>query len=574
MFIVLLLGLLIGLLDAFGLTMFLPLLELADGNAQANGENMGGLDFIVEFLNNSGIDLTLFVALLILSIFFVFKGVATYFSEGYKVKSVQYFMSTLRLKLTDLFTRYSFKSFVSADMGRIQNSFTTEVWRVAGAYSAYSKGIQEIIMTLVYMFFVFLIDWKFALLVCVGGGLTNFIYSSIYKKTAKESTQLTQHNSNYHKGMIQFVNNFKYLKATGLLNKYSDKLKKDIEVIEGANRKIGFLNALVMGIREPILIVIVCIVISIQVYVLEGNLATILMSLLLFYRALTQLLNFQTSYNTFLSNSGSLSNVTKFEEELLEAEEKVDGVEFKVFQNEIQLRNVFFGYTKGDDILKDISLSFKRQKTYAFVGESGSGKTTLVNLISGLLPISAGSLKVDGVDIAQINKASFQKRIGYIAQEPVVFNDTIFNNVTFWDEPTDENLTRFNHAIRQASIYEFVNSLTEKENTLLGNNGVNLSGGQKQRISIARELYKEIDILILDEATSALDSETEKEIQYNIEKLRGEYTILIIAHRLSTIRNVDEVFLMNKGRLEGQGSFDKLIHTSERFKRMVELQEI
>ena len=169
---------------------------------------------------------------------------------------------------------------------------------------------------------------------------------------------------------------------------------------------------------------------------------------------------------------------------------------------------------------------------------------------------------------------SYQKRIGYIAQEPVVFSDTIFNNITFWDSPNEENIKRFQKAIEQASIKKFIEELPEKENTLLGNNGINLSGGQKQRISIARELYKEIDILILDEATSALDSETEREIQENIDKLKGNYTIVIIAHRLSTIKSADVICLMDQGRLSDQGNFDELIIKSDKFKRMVELQEI
>src|SRR5690606_15650521 len=121
---------------------------------------------------------------------------------------------------------------------------------------------------------------------------------------------------------------------------------------------------------------------------------------------------------------------------------------------------------------------------------------------------------------------------------------------------------------------DFIEELELQANTLLGNNGINLSGGQKQRISRARELYKDIDILILDEATSALDSETEKEIQTNIDALKGQYTILIIAHRLSTIKNVDIIYLMDKGKIIGQGTFEQLAENSERFRKMVELQEI
>ncbi|RZK25747.1 MAG: ATP-binding cassette domain-containing protein, partial [Flavobacterium sp.] len=123
-------------------------------------------------------------------------------------------------------------------------------------------------------------------------------------------------------------------------------------------------------------------------------------------------------------------------------------------------------------------------------------------------------------------------------------------------------------------LTEFVQGLKNKEQTLLGNNGINLSGGQRQRISIARELYKEVEILILDEATSALDSETENEIQQNIEGLQGNYTLIIIAHRLATIKNADTIYLMDKGKITGQGNFEQLTQSSGRFKRMVELQEI
>jgi len=132
----------------------------------------------------------------------------------------------------------------------------------------------------------------------------------------------------------------------------------------------------------------------------------------------------------------------------------------------------------------------------------------------------------------------------------------------------------FEKALHQASIHEFVESLPEKGDTLLGNNGINLSGGQKQRISIARELYKNIDILILDEATSALDSENERNIQENIENLQGVYTILIIAHRLSTVKNADVVYLMEQGKIIDSGNFSELFNKSYKFKKMVEVQEI
>ena len=198
----------------------------------------------------------------------------------------------------------------------------------------------------------------------------------------------------------------------------------------------------------------------------------------------------------------------------------------------------------------------------------------MVNLVSGLLKPNAGAVLIDGISHEELNVLSFQSRVGYISQDAVMFNDTIFNNVTFWAAPTEANLARFWDSISKAALTDFIGTLPEQDQTLLGNNGINLSGGQKQRISIARELYKDIDILILDEATSALDSETEREIQENIDALKGTYTILIIAHRLATIKKADVIYLMDKGAIVDKGNFEQLIGSSHRFRRMVELQEI
>ena len=159
-----------------------------------------------------------------------------------------------------------------------------------------------------------------------------------------------------------------------------------------------------------------------------------------------------------------------------------------------------------------------------------------------------GKVLIDGIALTQYNLDSYRSKIGYISQDSVIFNDDLYNNITFWAEPTPENEKRFWEVIKMASLEEFVKNQPDKEKTRLGDNGILISGGQKQRISIAREMYKKVEILILDEATSALDSETEHIIQENIENLHGQYTMIVIAHRLSTIRNVDTIYLLDKGK--------------------------
>jgi subfamily B ATP-binding cassette protein MsbA len=155
-----------------------------------------------------------------------------------------------------------------------------------------------------------------------------------------------------------------------------------------------------------------------------------------------------------------------------------------------------------------------------------------------------------------------------------VFNDTLFNNVTFWDEKNEYNVKRFNEAIKKVDLEAFMQRSENGADTILGDSGVVMSGGQRQRLSIARELYKNIEILILDEATSALDSQTEKFIQESIENLKGQLTIIIIAHRLSTIKHADTIVLLKDGVVEASGNYKELLQKSATFAQMVALQEL
>jgi subfamily B ATP-binding cassette protein MsbA len=154
----------------------------------------------------------------------------------------------------------------------------------------------------------------------------------------------------------------------------------------------------------------------------------------------------------------------------------------------------------------------------------------------------------------------------------VIFNDTVFNNVTLWDEPSEANRRKCIEALKKAALWNFINDKPDKLDTVLGNNGINISGGQKQRVNIARELYKDVEVLILDEATSALDTETEILIQDSLESMQGSTTLVIIAHRLSTVKSADRILLMENGRLVESGSFDELMDGSGKFRKMVEIQ--
>lgn len=572
-FILVLLSIFVGLLDGLGLTMFLPLLHMVNDSSEVDENSLGNLQFLIVFLENIGVSLTLFSILSIMALFFFAKGIVQYLAGVYRVNIQEWFIRNLRVRNIKNLNNLAYKYFVISDIGRIQNTLTGEIDRVAAAYFNYTKAFESLVLVAVYMGFAFYIDVQFALLVTVGGVLTNFLYKNLYKKTKGLSRELTQENNIFQSLIIQNVGNYKYLKATGSLNNYGKKLRESVLKIRDSKRRIGKIDALLTAGREPILIIVVVAVIYIQTALFGSALGPILMSLLFFYRALNYLIQMQLRWNKFLSVSGSLENIKEFEKELKANKQSTGSIEITEPVQNLALNNVYFYYDKTA-VLKDINLKIDQHETIAFVGESGSGKTTLVNIIAGLLPVMKGNYAINSYNSQDLSMSSFQEKIGYITQDPVIFGDSLFNNITFWGKKIEENIERFWKAVDQAAILNFVKDLPGQEETILGANGVNLSGGQRQRISIARELYKKVEILILDEATSALDSETEKAIQNNIESLKGNYTILIVAHRIATIKNADRIVVMKEGKVTDVGSFDELVETSTYFSKLVALQEI
>ena len=563
----------VGLMDGIGLALFMPLLQIASDPDNVNSENMGNLAFIVDGLKSVGLSLNLMVVLTTLLIVFLVKGVFKYLEAYYKVLLRMLFIRKLRYRMIDGLANMRYQAFVNSDAGRIQNSLGGEAGKVVQAFTAYTGTIQAILLLGVYMFMAFLSNAQFAVMIIIGGFLTNLVYSKIYKLTKKLSKDIVKVGHRFQGLLIQSVHYFKYLKATSAIKGYAKRLKINVNEIEQIQKRMGILGAILTATREPLIMVVVVITILVQVNFLGANLGSIILSLLFFYRSLTSLMTVQTTWNIFLNHSGSIENAKDFMEglELNREVKKINKV--NGFGEHLIFDKVSFQYLDKINVLSNINLEIKKNETIAFIGESGSGKTTLMNMVVGLLDSYNGNIKVDNTNYKEIDLGGLQHKVGYITQEPVIFSDSLYNNISFWAEDTAENRKRFEEVLHKAAIYDFVQGLPEKENSFLGDNGIQISGGQKQRISIARELYKDVELLLLDEATSALDSQTERTIQENIEALKGRYTIIIVAHRLSTVRNADRIVVLDKGKIEAIGSFDELAKTNKRFAKMVALQE-
>jgi len=249
--------------------------------------------------------------------------------------------------------------------------------------------------------------------------------------------------------------------------------------------------------------------------------------------------------------------VQNYEKEEEEQKEREDGSKKFAFNNKLRFKNVGFSYNNSRSVLKDVSFSIKKGEMIGLIGSSGAGKTTIVDLILRLFKPTGGEILVDGEDITSINIDAWRKRIGYVSQDIFLKNDTIANNIRFYDNSiAEEDMIR---AARMANIHEFIESCPDKFSTVLGDRGVMISAGQRQRIIIARILARKPEFLILDEATSALDNESEMQIQKVIGELKGKITVLVIAHRLSTIINSDRLLVLEDGKISEQGEPKELL---------------
>jgi ATP-binding cassette, subfamily B, bacterial PglK len=243
------------------------------------------------------------------------------------------------------------------------------------------------------------------------------------------------------------------------------------------------------------------------------------------------------------------------------------------FGREIELRRIVYNYEERTaPVIDGVGLSIMKNTTVGLVGETGSGKTTLVDIILGLLQPARGQMLVDGNPISHENLRAWQRNLGYVPQQIFLSDDTIARNIAFGVPESEINRARVEEVARIASIHEFVVSqLPQGYDTPVGERGVRLSGGQRQRIGIARALYHDPSVLIMDEATSALDGVTEDVIIEAIRALAHKKTIILIAHRLTTVEDCDRIYLLDKGRLLDQGSYDELLERSEPFRAMAKV---
>lgn len=563
-----------ALLEGVGILMLLPLLQSLDAEGAASGRFA---TWVTGFLGTLGVSGPVAVLALIAGVFVV-KGAVAFAAGGYGGYLRADLQRNLQGRLYDAYSKMSYSYYSARDTGYFFNLFS-QVFSFIGAFQSFSSMMVGAIKASVYLGMAILVAWRFGVAaIVVGLGLVllfrrlNLQVRSLSRESAEQMGALSG-------AFVQSIQAFKYLAATGTAEPLRRVAMGNVERAGELSARLNLVMAFAGAAREPIAMLVIISIVMIQLAVFQQPLAPIMVSILLFYRGVNAVLGLQNSWQNVLAQIGSVE-VVRDEFARLERESVPDGgKQIGALSDSIEFRDVSFSYdARVGDVLSQVSFVIPACTTVALVGASGAGKSTIIDLLTLLLAPRTGELLIDGVSAGSIDRASWRRQIGYVLQEAVIFDDSFANNICLWsgDPKTDpELMQRVRRAAQSAHLLEFIESLPDGFNSLVGDRGIRLSGGQRQRLFIARELFKEPRLLILDEATSSLDSEAERVIQQSIDELRGRMTVVIIAHRLATVRSADTVFVFDKGRLVEEGDYAALRDRADsRFSAMVAAQTL
>ena len=448
------------------------------------------------------------------------------------------------------------------------NNDTKEIVNV---FSNLGDGLIDVISNigvLIAIYFINKIMFAYFLLILLIIFILEHIRMKKYFELDKERRKLSEKNT----GLVsELIRGSRDIKSLNIENNFLKKAEKKLVESNNENYKMMKVNAKYTFLTG-----------SIQDF---SNLFLIMLGTYLCLKNYLSIANFVIIYMykdrllELLSYCSYLIELTKkFNVAATRVFEIIDDEKFKKesFGNKIldkingdfEFRDVSFSYNEDKVVLKNISFKIHANETVAFVGKSGSGKSTIFSLLNRLYSIDSGEILIDNININDLTKDSIRNNMSIITQNPYIFNFSIRDNLKLVkDDMTDEEMIE---ACKLACLHDFIMTLKDGYDTIVGEGGITLSGGQRQRLAIARALLKKTEIILFDEATSALDNETQASIQKAINNMKGEYTILIIAHRLSTVIDSDRIILIDDGKILDEGTHDELIKNNEFYKKLYE----
>ena len=567
--LLLLMTIIMALLDMLGVVSIVPFMavitnpDIIETNNYLNKifliSNKFGVENEDQFLFALGVSVFLF---LVISL--SFKALTSYV----QLRFIQMKRYTIGKRVLETFLRQPYSWFLnrhSADLGK---SILSEVSIIVGkGLRPLFELVSRLLIVAVLIIILMLVDIEITLIVAFifGGSYGLFFYLTknylyrIGKERFKNNTLLfTSINEAF--GAV------KEIKIGGLEKAYIERFSDPAKVVARKEAYAGILAQLPRYFLEVLTFGgVILMILYLMVEKGSFNNAIPLISLFVFagYRLLPSLQSIYSSFNQITFASTAVNSLYDELNSLTKLDIKKDTNKI-LLNKSIALRRVYYNYPNSSKTaLKNINFNISARTTVGLMGATGSGKTTTIDIIIGLLEAQKGTLEVDGKIITKNNSRNWQSSIGYVSQHIYLVDDSVAANIALGTKLNDINYEAVEKSSKTANLHEFViNELPNQYQTKVGDRGIRLSGGQRQRIGIARALYHNPSVIVFDEATSSLDNNTEKLVMNAIEKISQNKTIILIAHRLSTLKNCDKIFLMEKGEIKKEGTFEELI-TSE-----------
>ena len=453
------------------------------------------------------------------------------------------------------------------DVGQVENS-------VLGALEGWVKDPLQIIINLIVLF---TINAELTIIILFFIPIMGFFIGRVGRSLKKPSGLISQKNGESISILDETLGGLRVIKAFNVEQAIRKKFSENSNNLLRLSNKVGYRQSLASPMSEVLGVMMFTAILWYGGGKVLGNQypdlngAMFLAYMALFFNIIDPAKSISGAFSNLQRGTAAIERIQEVLKAPVTVNENPTGLQITNFTDSIEFKNVSFYY---DDvaILKDISFKVEKGKTIALVGSSGAGKSTLADLIPRFHDASGGEILVDGVNIKDYSLFSLRSLMSIVTQEPILFNDSIANNIALGME--NANINEITDAAKIANAHLFIEKKEFGYDTNIGDRGMKLSGGERQRLTIARAVLKNPPILILDEATSSLDTESERLVQDAINNLMENRTSVVIAHRLSTIRHADEIIVLRKGEIVERGTHNGLIEQDGFYKRLVDMQEV
>ena len=512
-------------------------------------------------------------ALIVLA--FTIKGGSLYLAKVIMIGVSENVRKNIQTDMFSSLIRADTKLVDNKHSGKFITNLTNDVSQITGLVSTAILNLFKDSLTLIGLLSVmFYQNWKLSLVAIVMIPLASIAAKTLGKRIGKVTTQQMNVAGKLTSYLIEIFKNHKLIKI--FQNENFEKNRADllIDDFKEKNKKINEIHVRASPIMEFLTGIMIAFLIFISAKLVVknelevSNFFSFLAAMMLAYQPVRSLATLNITIQQGISGA---RRVLPIIDDTPEISENNSAKDLRITKGNIEFKKVIFNYNKKENqILNNIDLDIPGEKMTALVGHSGAGKSTILNLIPRFYNSNSGDILIDGQSIYESTIYSVRKSISLVSQDTTLFDDTIKNNIAYANPSASQN--EIEEAAKYSFADEFIKNLPNQYETLIGENGVRLSGGEKQRLSIARAILKKSQIILLDEATSSLDAETESKIQKAITFLTKGKTTIVIAHRLSTILNSDKIYVINEGKVIGEGKHDELLISSKEYKNFYEKQ--